>query len=75
MPNLSIFDAKLAKINGNESLQNISGPQYTFISHRPLNTGFKHNFIDVKVQSGSGLVLNACYRYAVVQYNLLQWGR
>jgi hypothetical protein len=23
----------------------------------------------------SGQVLNACYWYAVVQYNLLQWGR
>ena len=25
--------------------------------------------------SRSGQVLNACYWYAVVQYNLLQWGR
>ena len=43
MPNFSLFVAKLEKINGNGSLQNINAPQYTFMSHRPLKTGFNHN--------------------------------
>ena len=47
------------KINGNESLQNISAPQYTFISHRPLKTGFNHNIYgykgpETKIQAKKG---------------------
>ena len=45
MPNLSLFFAKLEKINGNESLQNISAPQYTFMHHLPPKTGFNHNLL------------------------------
>ena len=43
MPNFSLFLAKLKKINRNESLQHISAPQYAFMTHRPLKTGFNHN--------------------------------
>ena len=43
MPNFSLFVAKLEKINGNGSLLNISAPQYTFMSQRPLKTGYNHN--------------------------------
>ena len=42
MPNLSLFVAKLEKINENESLKNISAPQNTFMPHRPIKTGFNH---------------------------------
>ena len=43
----------------NESLQNISAPQYTFMSHRPLKTGFNHNLHwykgpDIKIQAKEG---------------------
>ena len=34
---------KIGKSNGNESLQNISALQYTFMPHRPLKTGYIHN--------------------------------
>ena len=34
---------KIGKNNGNESLQNISALQYTFMSHRPFKTGYIHN--------------------------------
>ena len=44
MPNFALFVAKLEKINGNDSLQNISAPQYTFMHHIPPKTGFNHNF-------------------------------
>ena len=43
VPNFSLFVAKLEKNNGNEFLQNISTPQYTFMSHRPLKPGFNYN--------------------------------
>ena len=42
MPNLSLF-LQNWKNNGNESLQNISALQYTFMSHRPFKTGYIHN--------------------------------
>ena len=55
MPNLSLFDAKFEKINGKEALQNISAPQYKFMLHIPLNTGFNHNIhfqkgLEIKIQ-------------------------
>ena len=34
---------KIGKSNGNESLQNISALQYTFMPHRPLKTVLNHN--------------------------------
>jgi len=43
MQNLSRFVTKFEKIMENESLQNISAAQYTFMSHRPLKTSFNHN--------------------------------
>ena len=43
MSNLSLFVAKLEKINGNESLQIISAPKYTCMHNRPLKNGFNHN--------------------------------
>ena len=43
--NLSLFVAKLEDINGNKSLQNISAPQYTFISHKPLKTGYIYSLV------------------------------
>ena len=44
MSNLSLFVAKLEKINGNESLQIISAPKYTYMHNRPPKTRFNHNF-------------------------------
>ena len=59
MPNLSLVVTKLEKINGNESLQNISAPQYTFLPHRSLKTGFNHNIHwykgpEIKIQAKKG---------------------
>ena len=43
MPILSLFVAKLTRINENDSSQDISESQYTFMPHIPLKTGFNHN--------------------------------
>ena len=59
MPNLSRFVARLKKINGNESLQNISAPQYIFILNLTLRTGYNHNINwckrpEIKTQAKKG---------------------
>ena len=35
--------SKIGINNGNESLQNISALEYSFMPHRPFKTGYIHN--------------------------------